>query len=348
MRVILKTIYIFIILGKISISVNQFLKSLLLLCCTVLLNACERKTSENQTNNSIKEVKAEATLALNRENNSTRWKEDFNVKEKIFAYNALGLQMSLDFKVEQQWLDSIKNEGYDAVYVNFSCYTSNTNTLESVKNLPKNQRIAKDKGQFISSARNCKISYCFPYKDLGLEPGIHALKVGYTINGVHFMKEKEPQLTTFLVKKIDAKAIATSTYTTSAASPYLYKVAISVDKFQVESIVHDIHNYDFSLGGSGMPDLYWAVVCGEKIVYFAPQIKNTANYTTPYTSNVFYCCEEDVITINFADYDNGPFNTQDDLIATWQGKVKDLPTQHFDTLRDKKLNYALIKATVIK
>ena len=100
--------------------------------------------------------------------------------------------------------------------------------------------------------------------------------------------------------------------------------------------------------GTGMPDLYWDIFCGEKLTYCAPQIKNTANYNTTHTSDYFYCCQDDVITLNFADYDNGPFNTQDDLIASWQGKIKDLPTKNSDTLHYDKLNFAVFKASVLK
>ena len=322
-----------------------YLNFIILLC---LSSSCSNNTDPKTIQKNCKELSKNVQLTLTPKTSQKWFKETLNAEENIFANNSLGIKLKLELEVSKTWIDSVKKLGYDAVFVNYICFKDGVKRYESKKDLNLSNRVHADKGEFISTARKCNDSYNFAYKDLQLHEGIHALSFGYSMHGVKFVKEKETQGLMYAIKKIDTTILASSIYDTKAASPCLYKVAITVSKFQIETLKHDVHNYDFSLGGTGMPDLYWDIFCGEKLTYCAPQIKNTANYNTTHTSDYFYCCQDDVITLNFADYDNGPFNTQDDLIASWQGKIKDLPTKNSDTLHYDKLNFAVFKASVLK
>lgn len=326
---------------------RHFLTSLSIIGISTLFVGCagsapEGNASKNETS------KEETELVLVPLKGANKWKETFTSKEKIFKNNALGLQVNLDFQIPQAWLDSVKALGYEGVYVNFFCTSTQKNKASSLNDMSLVERVAHDKGQFISTARICEITYGIPYKDLALQAGMHPIQLGYSLHGVNFDKEGDGTLSTYMIKNIEKKVLYESIYTSKALMPDLYNVSITVKKFELETKLHDIRNYDFSVGGSGMPDLYWNVLCGEKITYCAPQIKNTAKYSQTHTSETFYCCEEDLITINFADYDNGPFNTHDDMVGTWKGHISDLPVADFDTIQDKKLSFALIKAKVQK
>ncbi len=329
---------------------NWFIIKVLFLCnlFALLSTGCSNSNKDKASTMHQGGLSKKSTLHLTASKNQKWLKESLNVQENIYANNALGINLTLDLDVNRFWLDSVKNLGYDGVYINFVCLKDGVKKYESRSDLSFKNRINTNKGMFVSAARKCTYIYHFPYKDLQLHEGNHELSFGYSLHGVNFQKEKEAQATMFVIKKIDTARIASSIYTTKATSPCLYKVSITVSKFELETINHDIHNYDFSLGGSGMPDLYWDIFCGEKLTYCAPQIKNTSIYNSTHASDYFYCCQDDMITINFADYDNGPFNTQDDLIASWQGKIADLPIQNYDTLHYDKMKYALFKASVVK
>lgn len=314
----------------------------------ILLNSCNNDTSPPIAN-AVKVSISDCNLKLMVKNRQNSFQEGFNAEENKFLNNSLGIHALLTLDISKAFIDSVKKLGYDGMYVNFICSNNQKKRSQSLDYLYFGNKVHPDKNAFITTPRNRKLEYTFPYKDMEMIKGKHLFFIGYQLLGIHFVENnshvKESLKT---IRKIDTIPLASSLYYTTAECPDLYKVSITIKKFELETVKHDIHNYDFSLGGSGKPDLYWDVFCGEKLTYCAPQIRNTSIYKKPLTSDTFYCSDQDIITINFADYDNGPFNTQDDIIACWKGKIADLTQRKTDTLRYDKLTYAILEAQITK
>lgn len=317
-----------------------------LLFLIIGINGCSNDPT-TPTTQTAKDSISNCNLKLIVKKRQYQIQEEFNAEENKFLNNSLGIHASLRLDIPKAFIDSVKKLGYDGIYVNFICLNNEEIRAQSLDYLQIVNKIHEDKDEFISTPKICKIEYTFAYKDLEMVPGQHPLFIGYQLLGVHFQKNKsEVKEALKSIKKIDTISLASSLYHTIAKCPYLHKVSITVKKFQLEIAKHDIHNYDFSLGGSGKPDLYWDVFCGERRTYCAPQIKNTHVYHKQLTSDTFYCSDQDIISINFSDYDNGPFNTQDDVIACWKGKIADLKLRKTDTLRYERITYAILTAKV--
>jgi hypothetical protein len=129
-------------------------------------------------------------------------------------------------------------------------------------------------------------------------------------------------------------------------APKLYNVSIEVEKFKLDTKKVDPTKYDFSVGGTGYPDLFWDLYCGEDYLFYSPVIKNTTLYNKKTGSNPFYCTQDDIIKISVADYDNGPFNKQHDIIASWKGKISELHQGKTDSLLLENLEYMLVQTKI--
>jgi hypothetical protein len=104
--------------------------------------------------------------------------------------------------------------------------------------------------------------------------------------------------------------------------------------------------FDFAMGGSGLPDLFWEVYCGNDYIYYSPVIKNKVTYNKSYSCPAFYCTKEDIINLAIVDYDNGPFNTQDDIIEKYTRKLAAIPTNRRDTLKYGNLEYMVLETKI--
>lgn len=267
------------------------------------------------------------------------------IKEQVFEQKTLGLSLSLTIDINDSIIKEMKNKRFDALYINFFCELAPNEIYNTFTDLNFKKRIALDKENFISKPHLHSFTTHLPYRVIAYGSGFQNLIIGYSLLGVKLEKENEENLSTYFIKKIDTNYMLKKTFQTKAHFPDLKTVTIQVKKFELETTQHNVHNYDFSLGGTGLPDLYWSIWCGNSLVYAAPQIKNSTIYSENYTSNALVCTHKDIITIQLADYDNGPFNTQDDIIAEWQGTAKEIPLKT-DTVYLKKLKYLIFKGAV--
>ena len=85
---------------------------------------------------------------------------------------------------------------------------------------------------------------------------------------------------------------------------------------------------------------------GEDLIYFSPEEKNSVNYNKSYNTGNFWCSKDDIIKISILDFDNGPFNTEDDIIDTWTGNISDLTSSDFSAAKFQNLSSIKIKASI--
>lgn len=203
-----------------------------------------------------------------------------------------------------------------------------------------------NKNGFASGTGKHLIEYQFPFRVMEMQEGEHTLETTISALPASFSddsantEQKELQFlgeAPMAFVKLNYKLFA----------PNLYKVRITVDKFKLNTNVVNPSKYDFAFGGSGYPDLFWDVTCGEAYIWNSQPQKNSVEYLKKYTSSSFTCTAKDQITIRFGDYDDGPFNKQSDIVETWTGTINDLPKTP-QTLKFGNLESAVLSAEVIK
>jgi len=133
---------------------------------------------------------------------------------------------------------------------------------------------------------------------------------------------------------------------TSVEAPKLFKASLTVVKTKVNTRLADPGKFDVAGRGKGYPDMFWEVHCGNEYLYNSPVEKNKIEYLKKYSSPTFYFSDKDVVSLGVVDYDNGPFNTQDDVIGNWKFHVRDLKNNSVDTLVLDKLEYLIVQAQV--
>ncbi|MFN8415575.1 MAG: hypothetical protein U0U66_04505 [Cytophagaceae bacterium] len=133
------------------------------------------------------------------------------------------------------------------------------------------------------------------------------------------------------------KAVALFHYNVAIEKPKLNSVQVSLQDIHLDSKGKKTTSYDIGMGGKGLPDLYWQLWCGNELVFYAPTIKNVEVYADRITSPSFQLTDKDQVEIIILDYDNGPFN-QDDEIYHWRGSYREL--RKLRVLQDSKLKGA--------
>jgi hypothetical protein len=118
-------------------------------------------------------------------------------------------------------------------------------------------------------------------------------------------------------------AAALQTIECTVVLPTIETVTVEVQSVEVNTQKKPAGSYDIAMGGTGLPDIYWQVWCGNELVFFSPTIKNTLSLTEASRSSSFRIGASDELTLRILDYDNGPFN-QDDVLAEWKGTIKEL------------------------
>lgn len=250
--------------------------------------------------------------------------------------------IDINFKVystDQFWKE-LKNQGIEALYISLSCtgkktYTSTINYYsEKFLSLHDELLLLKDGNRIIN--------YSIPVRSLELTKGIQELNLVFEAIPVRFkqdsLKSDLKEVDYFSHKPVGSKKIKFD-----INAPELINTSIEVLKFKLNTKVCDPSKFDYAFGGTGFPDLFWDIQCGDDYIYHSPEIKNVIQYTKVFQSTFFMCAPDDKITIRAVDFDKGPFNTQHDVIETWSGKINDISIDHPDTFAFGNLEYLIIQ-----
>jgi hypothetical protein len=257
------------------------------------------------------------------------------------------IKVIFNIEVAKEALKNIQDKGYTSFYFNLQCKPDQGKAYSQADEYidEKNKRVGPDKICFVSQQTEQTIEAVIPYRFLEMAGGTHDLSFTISAYPAKFKNDTVEGSSKLL------EHISTESYTAIEAkirivAPRLYNVLIEVERFKLDTKKVDPTKYDFSVGGTGYPDLYWDLYCGEDFLYYSPVIKNTILYNKRTGSNAFYCTEDDIIKISVTDYDNGPFNKQHDIIATWKGKISDLRNVKTDSLKLANLEYMLVQTKI--
>jgi hypothetical protein len=274
--------------------------------------------------------------------------EDLSFDTATIFNNTKGIKVIFNIEVSKEVLEAIRKKGFSAFFFNLKCEPDKGSNYsiynELSKTKGKEKRINPDNEYFVSHQTKRGIEIILPYRLLEMESGSHELNISIDAFPAKF-KEDTTSYSTKILDYVSTEAYTSLKARVKIFAPKLYKLVIAVNKFKLNTDVVDPSKFDFSVGGSGFPDLYWDVYCGEDFLYYSPVIKNAISYNNKQSTNPFYCTKEDLIRINFADYDSGPFNSQPDIIDSWEGKMTDLPSRQ-DTLHLRNLKYLILETKI--
>jgi hypothetical protein len=274
--------------------------------------------------------------------------EDLSFDTATLFNNTKGIKVIFNIEVSKEVLEAIRKKGFSAFFFNLKCEPDKGNSYsiynKITKEKGKKSRINPDNECFVSHQTKRGIEIILPYRLLEMECGTHDLHISIDAFPARF-KEDTLSYSTKILDYISSEAYTSLKARVRIYAPKLFKVAIEIQKFKLNTEALDPTKFDFSIGGNGYPDLYWDVYCGDDFLYYSPVIKNAISYNNKQSTNSFYCTKDDVIKINFADYDNGPFNSQPDIIETWEGLMNDLPVKP-DTLSLRNLKYLILQTKI--
>ncbi|WP_028980985.1 hypothetical protein [Sporocytophaga myxococcoides] len=250
--------------------------------------------------------------------------------------------IEVDFKVDlsDQFWKEVKNQGIEALYISLSC--SGKKTYTSPINYYSEKFLSLHDEFLLVKEGNRILNYSIPLRSLELSKGIHELNLKFEAIPVRF---KQDSLKSDLkeVEYFSHKPVASKKIKFQINAPELINTSIEVLKFKLNTNVCDPSKYDYAFGGTGFPDLFWDIQCGDDYIYHSPEIKNVTQYTKAFQSNYFMCAPDDKITIRAVDFDKGPFNTQHDVIETWSGKINDISIEQPDTFSFGNLEYLIVQ-----
>jgi hypothetical protein len=273
--------------------------------------------------------------------------KDLSFDTSGFFKESKSIKVIFNIEVANDALKSIQDKGYTSFYFNLQCTPDQGKTYSQADeyNEDKNKRVGPDKICFVSQQTEKTIEAVIPYRFLEMAGGTHDLS--FTISAYPAKFKNDTVVgSSKILDYISKEAYTAIEAKIRIVAPRLYNVLIEVEKFKLDTKKVDPTKYDFSVGGTGYPDLYWDLYCGEDFLYYSPVIKNTIVYNKKTASNPFYCTEDDIIKISVTDYDNGPFNKQHDIIASWKGKISNLHHGKTDSLKLDNLEYILVKTKI--
>ncbi|HEY8400760.1 MAG TPA: hypothetical protein VIK89_05830, partial [Cytophagaceae bacterium] len=259
-------------------------------------------------------------------------------------------RVKLTFTVEMDSIVFTKEHlrGFDGFLIDVKCSGKNQKGFCLRKRTDYTSNYIPANAGFIFSAKDSRtLTANIPIRSLELDQGNHSLDLEIIALPIRFQQD-----TSFnRVRKIafiSDKPVASIEGTISIVTPQLHKVALTVHSLAINKDVVDIHKFDFALGGSGLPDLFWNVHCGTDFIYNCPVQKNAITLKKAYTSTPFLCSDEDWITIGIYDFDNGPFNVQDDVVEVWKSRISDFKLNQIDTLSFGNLSHIVLQLKQVK
>jgi len=278
------------------------------------------ETSANTLVSKVKEIKYEVIAKEG---------DGIVIKDLSFDTTLLhhikGVKVTFTIEVSEKAIDKLNKDGYTSYFLDLDCQPDK-GAIYSHKKVIKSgdERININLGNFISRPGQRSLEMLLPFRLLEMEKGEHIVTVSIGAYPVRFKKDTISNDYKVL-EKVTEIAHASTRVKIKITAPKLYKMVIQNEKFWLNTKKRKPSGYDFSFGGTGYPDLFWSLSCGDDFVYHSPVKKNCTDYSKSSSTTPFYCTDEDEITITVADYDDGPFNKESDIIGIWKGKITNLP-----------------------
>jgi hypothetical protein len=240
-----------------------------------------------------------------------------------------GIQTSFTITVSEQILQSLKKQDFDALLVDIDCRGAEGKPFSYINTyLPEisGKVVYPDKNIVFThpSTRNIRID--IPYRKLELQKGEQKLTISLLVYPIKF-KIDTNRIETKLISRIGSNALFEQDYSITVQTPHLTKTIFSISGFKIKTDHKKANTYDFTLIGSGLPDPYMQIWCGDELLYFSPSVNNSLTIEKMEKSTPFYTAPKDVISISFLDFDNGPFN-RDDLIEKIEGTRSQFKSLH--------------------
>jgi hypothetical protein len=274
--------------------------------------------------------------------------KDLYLDTTYLQHDVKGLMLTFNVEVKHQAMDSIARKGYNAYFIDVTC-TADGKTYshrgELFKPQDKKKFIHKNRDCFIAHSTNRRMEVSFPYRLMELNEGEKELTVNIEAYSAKF-DDDSSGLNMKHLEGICPRPDGSMSIKLKVKAPRLYKAAVTVHKARINTSVVNPNKYDFAMGGQGLPDLFWEVYLGNDYLYYSPVMKNKIEYNKKYSSPFFYCTAEDIIHIALVDYDNGPFNRQDDVIEKWSVRTNKINKNKIDTLRFGNLEYMVVEMKV--
>jgi hypothetical protein len=236
-----------------------------------------------------------------------------------------GISVQFNVELDKKLIDQLHTDGFDALIIDISCKGNEGKSFSYLETyLPKlsGMIVYPDKHVVFSNESRRSLKIEIPFRKLELSPGIKPVDISLLVYPISFDKDSS-RIETKHINRIATKALITQNYTATILAPALQLNTITVNSIKINTTQKAAGSYDFALGGTGFPDPYWQLWCGEELLYYSPFEKNTLTTKKSATSRSFYTCEKDVLSLRFLDYDKGPFNT-DDLIEETKGTILEL------------------------
>lgn len=304
-----------------------------LLFCTVLLSCStdkqlEQKTDMDTNNGSYQDGNIVLTT-LNSEIKKGIEIQHF-VADTAVNKKEEGIRTSFSLQVSQQILNEIQQQGFDALLVDVQCTSDKGKKFSYIDTyLPEisGKVVYPDKHTVFSHASTRSISLDIPFRKLELSKGKHTLTISLIIYPITF-KVDTNRIETKHISRIGSNAFFKQDYTATILTPTLTAHTFTLKGYTIKTEHKKASTYDFTLMGTGLPDPYWQMWCGEELLYFSAYTKNSLVVKETQTSSTFYTAPKDVITLTFLDFDNGPFN-RDDLIEQLEGTCQDFKNSDF-------------------
>jgi len=304
-------------------------KYFLLLCLTLHLFSCssDKLIEQKEENDAAKSIYKDGNLILIATNTKklegltiTHFVADTGVNKE-----EEGVRTYFSVSVNKQILDQIHADGFDALLVDVICKGNSGKSFSYLQTyLPElsGKVVYPDKNIVFSHPSTRSLQIDIPYRKLELSAGMQPLTFTLFIYPIKFAIDTN-RVETKHIERIGSTPLYTQGYTTTVLTPQLKLNTISITDLKIKTTLKKASSYDFTLIGTGLPDPYWQIWCGEELIYFSPSGENTLTLEGTQASSNFYTTAKDIITIKFLDYDNGPFN-RDDLIETINGTSAEL------------------------
>lgn len=269
--------------------------------------------------------------------------DTIQTREGVFA-----LKVGFDLKATEAALTQLKNEGYTSYFIDLAYHSGNRTCLyrdELFRSPEKRKFWHSNRECFLSHPAARRIELLLPFRNLEMKPGNNELTIDIHAYPARF-EDQESSLNMKMLDKISGTPNGTVTVKTVIEAPKLYKASFTVFKTKVDTRLADPTKFDVAGRGKGYPDMFWDIHCGNDFLYNSPVEKNKIEYNLKNSSPALLFTEKDLICLEVVDYDNGPFNTQDDVIGNWKFHIRDLNNNKVDTLKFGKLEYLIVQAHV--
>ena len=326
--------------------IPQWISFLLFVSITFACTSLQEKTATRQEQEiAIAPVKTFSYQILRNNLPSSLVINDIQIDTNS-SLDAKGVKISAEVSINDAAVHENLKRGFDGYLMEISCKTDCNTFYSSNAFIDKRKRVHQNRDLLFTKAQHRTIELQIPYRNLAMHDGAHTLDVKLLAKPVKFKKDSSDADFRFIDKISDAET-GSIEFTFKINSPPLLEALVEVEGFEINREVVDPSKYDFSIGGTGYPDLYWDLYCGNELIYYSPQEKNSTQFLKKFHTKPFLCSNDDIIRINVLDYDKGPFNTEDDVIYTWTGTVKELNSRkiHEEGIGNLKYFKATTKMT---